>query len=119
MRIDEHVRRALRRPQPLDRGELGVRILRVVRGQSHVLRVGNRQDRSLNRVSRALCFALSIFFALAAFFVAIDQCLVGSWVAATRTQRVPIVSRARTHGCETNVLPVKAGVLLTRGGGLR
>ena len=50
---DQHVGRALRRPQRLDRRELGVRILGVVGRQSDVLRVGDGKNRSLNRVARA------------------------------------------------------------------
>ena len=49
---DQHVGRALGRPQRLDRRELRVRILRVVGGQSHVLGVGNGKNRSLNLVLR-------------------------------------------------------------------
>ena len=49
---DQHVGRPLRRPQRLDRRKLRVRILRVVGGHAHVLRIGNRKNRSLNRVLR-------------------------------------------------------------------
>ena len=49
---DQHVGRTLRRPQGLDRRKLRVRILRIVRGQSHMLTLGDRQDGSLNLVGR-------------------------------------------------------------------
>ena len=49
---DQHVGRALGRPQRLDRRELRVRVLRVVGGQAHVLAIGDRQDASLNLVGR-------------------------------------------------------------------
>ena len=41
---DEHVGRALRRPQRHDRGKLRFGILRVIRCQPDVLRVGNRKN---------------------------------------------------------------------------
>jgi hypothetical protein len=44
---DQHVRRALRGPDRLDRRIRGVRILRVVGRHADVLRVGNRQDVAL------------------------------------------------------------------------
>ena len=45
---DQHIGSAFRRPDIPDRRELGRRILRVVRGQTHVLDLGNGQDRPLN-----------------------------------------------------------------------
>ena len=42
---DEHIWRARWRPQRRDRRKLRVRILGIVRRQTHVLRIGNRQDR--------------------------------------------------------------------------
>ncbi len=44
---DEDVRRALRRPERLDRRKVGVRILGVEGGQTDVVPVGNRQDGAL------------------------------------------------------------------------
>ena len=49
----QHVRRALRRAQRLDRRERRVRVLRVVGDQSRVGLVGDRQDVSLNLVGHA------------------------------------------------------------------
>ena len=48
---DQHVGRALGRPQRLDRRELRVRILGVVRGHADVLRIRDRKNRSLNLVA--------------------------------------------------------------------
>ena len=44
---DQYVRRILRRPDGLDRREMGVRVLRVVGNKAGVRPVGDRQDRSL------------------------------------------------------------------------
>ena len=56
---DQDVRRALGRPQRLDRRELRVRILGVVRGHAHVLRVGDRAGSSAGAVSRELMDSFS------------------------------------------------------------
>ena len=41
---DEHIGRALGRPQRLDRRELGVRVLGVIRGHAHMLRIRDRKN---------------------------------------------------------------------------
>ena len=50
---DEHVRRAGRRAQSLDRREAGVRILGVVRRQADVRLIGDRQDRSTDHLAHS------------------------------------------------------------------
>jgi hypothetical protein len=48
---DQHIGRALGWTQWLDRRVFRGRIGRVIRGHTHVLRIGNRKNRALNRVS--------------------------------------------------------------------